>query len=38
VTDIDLFVEEVDIAQTATFIHRIYQHYWVYRTAIYGSD
>ncbi len=38
VTDIDLFVEEVDLAETATFIHRIYQHYWVYRTAIYGSD
>ena len=37
VTDIDLFVEEVDLGQTETFIHRIYQHYWVYRTAYYGS-
>ena len=38
VTDIDLFVEEVDLTQTETFIHRIYQHYWVYRTAYYGSQ
>jgi len=38
VTDIDLFVEEVDFAQTRAFIHRIYSHYWVYRTAYYGSD
>jgi soluble lytic murein transglycosylase len=37
VTDIDLFVEEVDLTQTETFIHRIYQHYWVYRNAYYGS-
>jgi soluble lytic murein transglycosylase len=37
VTDIDLFVEEVDLAQTETFIHRIYGHYWTYRTAYYGS-
>lgn len=38
VTDIDLFVEEVGFAQTRTFIDRIYQHYWIYRTAYYGSD
>jgi len=38
VTDIDLFVEEVDFAQTEAFIHRIYQHYWTYRSAYYGSD
>jgi len=38
VTDIDLFVEEVDFAQTEAFIHRIYQHYWTYRKAYYGSD
>jgi soluble lytic murein transglycosylase len=38
VTDIDLFVEEVDFAQTEAFIHRIYQHYWTYRTAYYGSQ
>jgi soluble lytic murein transglycosylase len=37
VTDIDLFVEEVDFAQTQAFIYRIYDHYWVYRTAYYGS-
>jgi soluble lytic murein transglycosylase len=38
VTDIDLFVEEVDFDQTETFIHRIYQHYWIYRNAYYGSQ
>ena len=38
ITDIDLFVEEVDFAQTETFIHRIYQHYWTYRNAYYGSQ
>jgi soluble lytic murein transglycosylase len=38
VTDIDLFVEEVDFDQTETFIHRIYQHYWTYRNAYYGSQ
>lgn len=38
VTDIDLFVEEVHLTQTATFIHRIYQHYWVYRTAYYATE
>ncbi len=38
VTDIDLFVEEVDFEQTETFIHRIYQHYWTYRNAYYGSQ
>jgi len=38
VTDIDLFVEEVDFAQTETFIHKIYEHYRVYRTAYYGSE
>lgn len=38
VTDIDLFVEEVDFDQTETFIHRIYQHYWTYRNAYYGSS
>ncbi len=38
VTDDDLFVEEVDYAQTQAFINRIYQHYWIYRTAYYGSD
>ncbi len=38
VTDIDLFVEEVDYDQTETFIHRIYQHYWAYRDAYYGSQ
>ncbi len=37
VTDIDLFVEEVDFAQTQAFINRIYQHYWIYRTAYYGD-
>jgi hypothetical protein len=38
VTDIDLFVEEVDFEQTETFIHRIYQHYWTYRDAYDGSQ
>jgi soluble lytic murein transglycosylase len=37
VTDIDLFVEEVDFDQTETFIHRIYEHYWTYRNAYYGD-
>jgi soluble lytic murein transglycosylase len=37
VTDIDMFVEEVDLDQTETFIHRIYQHYWTYRNAYYGQ-
>jgi soluble lytic murein transglycosylase len=37
ITDIDLFVEEVDFEQTEAFIHRIYQHYWTYRNAYYGS-
>jgi soluble lytic murein transglycosylase len=38
VTDIDLFVEEVDFAQTEAFIHLIYGHYWTYRTAYYAPD
>jgi soluble lytic murein transglycosylase len=38
VTEDDLFVEEVDYAQTRAFINKIYQHYWIYRTAYYGSD
>ena len=38
VTDIDLFVEEVDFTQTQAFINWIYGHYWLYRTAYYGSD
>ena len=38
VTDIDLFVEEVDFAQTEAFIHRIYEHYSTYRNAYYSSD
>lgn len=38
ITDIDLFVEEVDFAQTEAFIHRIYGHYWAYRTAYYGPS
>jgi soluble lytic murein transglycosylase len=33
VTDIDLFVEEIDLGQTESFIHLIYGHYWTYRTA-----
>jgi soluble lytic murein transglycosylase len=37
VTDTDLFVEEVDFAQTQAFINNIYEHYWIYRTAYYGQ-
>jgi len=37
VTDIDLFVEEVEYAETRAFITLNYQHYWVYRAAYYGS-
>jgi soluble lytic murein transglycosylase len=37
ITDIDLFVEEVDFAQTQAFINRIYSHYWIYRTAYYAN-
>jgi len=37
VTDIDLFVEEIDLGQTESFIHLIYGHYWTYRTAYYGG-
>ena len=38
VTDIDLFVEEVEYAETRAFITLNYQHYWVYRAAYYGSQ
>ncbi len=37
ITDTDLFVEEVDYGQTQAFINNIYEHYWIYRTAYYGS-
>ncbi len=36
ITDMDLFVEEVDYGQTRAFINSIYEHYWIYRTAYYG--
>jgi len=38
VTDMDLFVEEVDYSETRSFITWIYEYYWVYRTAYYGSQ
>jgi soluble lytic murein transglycosylase len=38
VTDIDLFVEEVDYSETRSFITWIYEYYWVYRNAYYGSQ
>jgi soluble lytic murein transglycosylase len=38
VTDDDLFVEEVDYSETRSFITWIYEYYWVYRNAYYGSQ
>lgn len=38
VSDLDLFVETVDFAETRDYIERIYTSYWVYRRLYAGSE
>ncbi|MGC8958490.1 MAG: transglycosylase SLT domain-containing protein [Chloroflexia bacterium] len=38
VSDLDLFVESVDLAETRDYIERIYTSYWVYRRLYAGSE